>query len=68
MNEHLLTLDRLLAFHDWYFDYADDYTAWCRGRDERAAINNDQRRVIAEGLATAEEVTALTDKYRPKNG
>lgn len=67
MNEALTTLDRLLAFHDWYYDYSDDYNAWCRGRDERAAINNEQRRVIAEGLATPEEVTALTDKYRPKS-
>ena len=67
MNEALITLDRLLAFHDWYYDYSDDYSQWCRGRDQRAAINNEQRRVVAEGLATTEEVTALTDKYRPKS-
>jgi hypothetical protein len=68
MTEHLITLDRLLARHDWYFDYADDYSVWCRGRDERAAINAEQKRLIHEGLATAEEIAALTDKYRPKNG
>ena len=67
MNEALITLDRLLAFHDWYYDYSDDHSQWCRGRDQRAAINNEQRRVVAEGLATQEEVTALTDKYRPKS-
>ena len=68
MNDHLIKLQGLMARHDWYFDYADDYTAWCRGRDERAAINNEQRRLIHEGLATAEEINALTDQYRPKNG
>ena len=67
MNEALTTLDRLMAFHDWYYDYSDDYSQWCRGRDQRAAINAEQRRVVAEGLATQEEVTALTDKYRPKS-
>ena len=67
MNEALTTLDRLMAFHDWYYDYSDDYSQWCRGRDQRTAINAEQRRVVAEGLATQEEVTALTDKYRPKS-
>ena len=67
MNPELTTLDRLLAFHDWYYEYSDDYTAWGRGRDQRAAINNEQRRLIAEGLATAEEIGVLTDRYRPKS-
>ena len=67
MNEHLITLDRLLARHDWYYEYSDDYTAWGRGRDQRAAINNEQRRLIAEGLATAEEISVLSDRYRPKS-
>jgi len=67
MNEALTALQGLLARHDWYYDYSDDYTQWCRGRDQRAAINAEQRRLISEGLATAEEVTALTDQYRPKS-
>jgi hypothetical protein len=66
MNEHLNTLERLLQRHDWYYEYSDDYNAWGRGRDERSAINNEQRRLISEGLATADEITVLTDKYRPK--
>jgi hypothetical protein len=68
MNENLVTLDRLLAFHDWYYDYSDDHSVWTRGVRERDAINAEQKRLIAQGLATAEEVQALTDKYRPKNG
>ena len=66
MNEALINLDRLLAIHDWYYNYSDDYTAWTRGQIERGAIDAEQRRLISEGLATAEELVALTDKYRPK--
>jgi hypothetical protein len=66
MNEHLTTLEGLMARHDWLYDYCDDYTVWCRGRDQRAAINSLQRQLIADGMATAEEITVLTDKYKPK--
>ena len=66
MNPELTTLDRLLAFHDWYYEYSDDHSAWNRGVRERDAINAEQKRLLALGLATAEEVIALTDKYRPK--
>lgn len=67
MNEHLVTLDRLLSFHDWYYDYSDDHSVWSRGQRERAAILAEQRRVIDAGSATVEEVAELTAKYRPKN-
>jgi hypothetical protein len=67
MNEELINLDRLLAIHDWYYNYSDDYTVWTRGQIERSAIDAEQRRLISEGLATAEELVALTDKYRPKS-
>ena len=66
MNEALINLDRLLAIHDWYYNYSDDYTVWTRGQIERSAIDAEQRRLISEGLATAEELVAVTDKYRPK--
>ena len=66
MNEALINLDRLLATHDWYYNYSDDYTVWTRGQIERGAIDAEQRRLISEGLATAEELIALTDRYRPK--
>ena len=67
MNEALINLDRLLAIHDWYYNYSDDYTVWTRGQIERGAIDAEQRRLISEGLVTAEELVALTDKYRPKS-
>ena len=66
MKEALINLDRLLAIHDWYYNYSDDYTVWTRGQIERGAIDAEQRRLISEGLATAEELIVLTDKYRPK--
>ena len=66
MNEALINLDRLLAIHDWYYNYSDDYTVWTRGQIERSAIDAEQRRLISEGLATAEELVVLTDRYRPK--
>ena len=66
MNESLAILEKLLKSHDWYYDYSDDYNAWCRGRDERNTINAEQKRLINNGLATAEEVQELMQKYAPK--
>ena len=66
MKEALINLDRLLAHHDWYYDYCDDHSVWTRGVSQRDAINAEQRRLISECLATAEELVALTDRYRPK--
>ena len=66
MNENLVNLDQLLKSHDWYYDYSDDYSAWTRGRDERNAINQEQKRLISTGLVTVEEIQELTKKYAPK--
>ena len=66
MNESLAILEKLLQAHDWYYDYSDDYTAWHRGKEERSAINQEQKRLISNGLATVEEVQELTKKYAPK--
>lgn len=36
-----LTLDdyrKALAAHDWLYDYSDDYSVWCRGRDSLARL------------------------------
>lgn len=66
MNEHLLKLERLLQFHDWFYDYSDDHSVWSRGQRENDAINAEQHRLIHEVKVPYEEVMALTDKYRPK--
>ena len=66
MNEPLVVLEKLLKSHDWYYEFSDDYTAYTRGRGERSAINQEQQRLINNGLATEEEVQELTKKYAPK--
>jgi hypothetical protein len=66
MNENLVNLDRLLQFHDWSYEFSDDHRVWKRGTDERNAINQEQKRLISNGLATIEEVQELTQKYAPK--
>jgi len=66
MNENLINLERLLQFHDWYFDYSDDHSVWKKGMAQRDAINQEQKRLISNGLATVEEVQELTQKYAPK--
>ena len=66
MNESLAILEKLLRSHDWYFDYSDDYSVWKKGMAERDAINQEQKRLISNGLATVEEVQELTHKYAPK--
>jgi hypothetical protein len=68
MNPELTTLDRLLAFHDWHYEYSDDHSAWNRGRRESEAIQAEKNRLARECLATQEEIVALDAKYRPKNG
>ena len=66
MNESLAILEKLLKSHDWYFDYSDDYSVWKKGMAQRDAINQEQKRLISNGLATVEEVQELTQKYAPK--
>lgn len=66
MNEHLINLDRLLQFHDWQYEFSDDHRVWKRGVAERDSINQEQKRLINNGLATIEEVQELTQKYAPK--
>jgi hypothetical protein len=66
MNKNLVNLDRLLQFHDWHYEFSDDYSAWKKGKAERDAINTEQKRLVSNGLATIEEVVELAQKYAPK--
>ena len=66
MNEHLINLDRLLQFHDWQYEFSDDHRVWKRGVAERDSINQEQKRLISNGLSTVEEIQELTQKYAPK--
>lgn len=66
MNPELTTLDSLLCWHDWYYQYSDDYSVWQRGHREHDAINEEQRRLIHEVKVPVEEILELTHKYAPK--
>ena len=66
MNEHLINLDRLLQFHDWQYEFSDDHRVWKRGVAERDNVNQEQKRLISNRLATVEEIQELTQKYAPK--
>jgi hypothetical protein len=65
MTEQLLTLDRLLSSHDWYYEYSDDYSQYCKGRDQRYAINAEIVRL--KNLGLIDEVNALIVKLTPKS-
>jgi|APGre2960657373_1045057.scaffolds.fasta_scaffold30176_2 hypothetical protein len=66
MNPELITLDKMLSFHDWYFDYSDDHSVWRRGQAQLDAINEEQRRLIHVVKVPFEEVMALNEKHRPQ--
>jgi hypothetical protein len=66
MNSELITLDKMLSFHDWYFDYSDDHSVWRRGQAQLDAINEEQRRLIHVVKVPFEEVMALNEKHRPQ--
>jgi len=66
MNPELATLDKMLSFHDWYFDYSDDHSVWRRGQAQLDAINEEQRRLIHAVKVPFEEVMALNEKHRPQ--
>ena len=66
MNPELATLDKMLSFHDWYFDYSDDHSVWRRGQAQLDAINEEQRRLIHVVKVPFEEVMALNEKHRPR--
>ena len=67
MNENLNTLSRLLAFHDWYYQFTDDNNKFTKGNNEWMAICTEEKRLITENLATVDELMELKTKYFPKN-
>ena len=65
MNPELITLERLLQFHDWHYNYSDDHSVWRRGQAQLDAINEEQRRLIHVVKVPLEEVLELNEKHRP---
>ena len=52
----LREFDNLLASHDWFYDYSDDYGVWQRGMN--------QARLIATVRKLSERHEALYEIYR----
>ena len=63
MNPELIALDRLLARHDWFYEYSDDHSVWRRGQAQLDAINEEQRRLIHVVKVPFEEVLELNEKH-----
>ncbi len=61
MNPELTVLNRLLASHDWYYNYSDDHSVYARGRDHASSIRAELDRLKALGFE--DEATDLYKKY-----
>ena len=61
MHPDLMTLERLLKTHDWYYNYSDDHSVWKRGVEQRDEIRRQQD--ICCGLGLGEIAQAMVDKY-----
>jgi hypothetical protein len=61
MNPELTVLNQLLASHDWYYNYSDDYSVYARGRDHASSIRAELDRLKALGFET--EAKDLYKKY-----
>lgn len=63
MNELLVELTEMCKYHDWYYEYSDDHSVWCRGRDQSGAIY--LKRKACEEAGLGEEATKIYNEYCP---
>lgn len=49
-HDLLAQFKEALAGHDWYYNMSDDYSVYCRGRDQANKIHNLRRQCLAAGL------------------
>ena len=63
MHPDLVILETLLKSHDWTYNYTDDHTVWCRGRDEADEIRRQIDICCGQGLD--EIANKLRVKYNP---
>ncbi len=62
--DDLIEFEKLVANHDWYFNYSDDSRAYDRGRKQQVAIRVMRTNLENQGLG--EEADAIFKKYQPK--
>lgn len=66
MNEQEQTYRRLLAGHDWYYDYSDDHSAWSAGRAQREKLR-ELRKQIDPDCKIWNEIAPADFKQNIKN-
>ena len=54
-----------LRSHDWFYNYSDDHSVWCRGRDERDSLMATAKSMVRTFQANAEEVASLWNEHAP---
>jgi len=64
MTEELKLLERLLANHDWFYDWSDDMRVYERGRDQKREITALANKLRQDGYA--EQVADLYETYQRK--
>lgn len=56
INPELQAFYNLLANHDWYYEYSDDYSKWKRGKE--------QEKEIAEVMENFPEFHSVYETYK----
>lgn len=60
-NQHLKDFEQILALHDWFYQYSDDYSVYSRGRRQQQSIESMHRSLRMMGLG--EQADQLYNKY-----
>lgn len=60
--EDLQKLEQLLQAHDWFYQYADDFSKYSRGSNQRDAIKALMSDLSEQGLGV--EAEELFNKYK----
>jgi hypothetical protein len=63
-TDQMQAFEKMLALHDWHFNYSDDHSVWRRGKDSLAAIINTKALLIKENIALQSEIDLLINKYK----
>lgn len=45
ISENAGPFERAIRFHDWYYDYSDDYGVWRRGRARHQALDSQRKQL-----------------------
>jgi hypothetical protein len=54
-----------LRNHDWFFDFSDDHSVWCRGRDERDSLFAIAKSLVRNDEMSSIEVASIWNEFAP---